>query len=288
MSKTWRRITSWPLILLRRNWVFLPSWLAKTWHRWGSQTSCPWWCTWRNSMRCLRTRSPPVVRAVHNPLPPPPPALCCCLALLPFLLTMSFISTPKSKPALTVFTGQCQGKFLELCSVTFSFFTRLFPATLASPNLSHFFPWLYHLLIPFLSEPAFLEKSNLCLWALLPHCINLVTLCKQASVMTAVMGNHQIHVLFPFLIAYALAFFALFSTMEWLFFLESLSPWLLWSGTGLASFSSFCSCPFSGFSLPPPFSVSQNSFLCPQPDASVCQHAPKDISVVICCLLEQV
>lgn len=104
--------------------------------------------------------------------PSPPPILCCCLAFLPFLLTTSFISSPKSKPALTVVTGQCQGKSLERCSVTFSFFTRVFPATLASQTLSHylhihknhsyqkFLPSLYHLLIPFLSEPAFLEQSS--------------------------------------------------------------------------------------------------------------------------------
>lgn len=63
MSKMWRRITSWPLMLLRRNWAFLPSWQAKKWPQSGSLTSCPWWCTWPSSTRCSGTLCPLVVRA---------------------------------------------------------------------------------------------------------------------------------------------------------------------------------------------------------------------------------
>lgn len=89
MSKMWRRITNWPLILLRRNWAFLPSWQAKRWPRSGSLTSCPWWCTWPSSTRCSRTHSLPVVRAAA--------------AGVSFFLTVSFISTPKSKSCLLFF-----------------------------------------------------------------------------------------------------------------------------------------------------------------------------------------
>lgn len=135
MSKMWRRITSWPLILLRKNWASLPSWQAKKWPQWGSLTSWLWWCTWLSSMRCSRTHSLPVVRAGRHWYGDLPFLLCCCLAFLSFLPTMSFIITTKSKPALILlFLVGFLDKSLELCSINFSFSASVFSTILSFPT----------------------------------------------------------------------------------------------------------------------------------------------------------
>lgn len=66
MSTMWRRITNWPLTLLRKSLEYLPLWLERKWHPLESQISCPWWCTSHSSMRCSKTPSPLVVSSLGH------------------------------------------------------------------------------------------------------------------------------------------------------------------------------------------------------------------------------
>lgn len=156
MNKMWRRITNWPLILLKRNWAFLPSWQAKRWPRWGSLTSCPWWCTWPSSMRCSRTHSPPVVRTEGSGVGVLR-VLCCCMAC--FLSLYPTWAPTKANLYLLCFYWPA----IRVSPWDFAPFST----THSYPNLSHYiykyikiipiwnFFLDYYFFILFLSDPAF-------------------------------------------------------------------------------------------------------------------------------------
>lgn len=245
MSKMWRRITNWPLILLRRNWAFLPSWQAKKWPRWGSPTSCPWWCTWLSSTRCSRTRSPPGVRAggtrwrASDPL--------CCLASFSFLSPCPSSVPPKAKPVLTLWF------YWSAIRVSpWDFAPLLFPSLLVCSQplilsqifltksvrvqksfLCRFFPWLYHLLIPFLWEPAYWKvvrasgsaSSQPKLGSTLQP--GFCTSCSAKAVLHSWEESPNPFI-FSFLISPALGFSALLSTVKWHPFSWSSPSWFLW------------------------------------------------------------